>query len=497
MIDFLFQAFRCGFLPYMVTAAQYLFLSLSVPTIIWYGLSFLLIIQCIPTIPTVEGTSVGLDTTATARKTRRHMIIYVGLLIMFSTDALTTVTRSSTAKRKRRTVGSIFHELGPYYTRRAYRMDAKTFWKLHKTIHKQLHYNNFPSSSSKKKWRNGARNGLITSPVRLSCAIRYFAGGSTYDIAVAHGVSVRQVYYSVWRVVDAIHNTKELNICFPNYEEQNKISLGFKAKSQAGFDNLVGCIDGMLLWMEKPQPSDCLVCGFGEKKFFCGRKKKFGLNMTGTVDDQRRFIDIDISHPGATSDYLAFATSSLHRKLEQGLLLSPGKYLFGDNAYVNTMYMVTPYRQGDVLEDNYNFYHSQLRINVECAFGMLVKRWAILRHPLPSAMGLNKITSLTMALCKLHNFLIDQRIERMTSTDMAHLRRGQNISLQQHEDDDVPNELLHGGEHFDDVGTNEIRRENYRRNRDATQNNERLPRDVLKDAVTNQGLVRPTPRNWA
>ena len=150
MIDFLFQAFRCGFLPYMVTAAQYLFLSLSVPTIIWYGLSFLLIIQCIPTIPTVEGTSVGLDTTATARKTRRHMIIYVGLLIMFSTDALTTVTRSSTAKRKRRTVGSIFHELGPYYTRRAYRMDAKTFWKLHKTIHKQLHYNNFPSSSSKK-----------------------------------------------------------------------------------------------------------------------------------------------------------------------------------------------------------------------------------------------------------------------------------------------------------------------------------------------------------
>ena len=85
----------------------------------------------------------------------------------------------------------------------------------------------------------------------------------------------------------------------------------------------------------------------------------------------------------------------------------------------------------------------------------------------------------------------------MTPTDMAHLRRGQNISLQQHEDDDVPNELLHGGEHFDDVGTNEIRRENYRRNRDATQNNERLPRDVLKDAVTNQGLVRPTPRNWA
>ena len=125
------------------------------PFQIWYGLSFLLIIQCIPTIPTVEGTSVGLGTTATARKTRRHMIIYVGLLIMFSTDALGTATHSSTAKRKRHTVGLIFHELGPYYTRRAYRMDAKTFWKLHKTIHKQLHYNNFPSSSSKKNGEMG------------------------------------------------------------------------------------------------------------------------------------------------------------------------------------------------------------------------------------------------------------------------------------------------------------------------------------------------------
>ena len=111
---FLFQAFRYGFLPYMFTAVQYSFLSLSIPPMIWYVLLFLLILQ---SITTVEGASVGLDTTAS--KKRRHMIIYIGLLIMFSTNALAT-TYSSTAKRKRRTVGSIFHELGMYYTRRAY-----------------------------------------------------------------------------------------------------------------------------------------------------------------------------------------------------------------------------------------------------------------------------------------------------------------------------------------------------------------------------------------
>ena len=122
---------------------------------------------------------------------------------------------------------------------------------------------------------------------------------------------------------------------------------------------------------------DCVVAGVGPKIFFCGRKKKFGLNLSTTVDDQRRFIDVDISHPGATSDYLAFSVSSLRRKILQGLLLK-GKYIFGDNAYVNTTYMVTPFRSPNTPKDNYNFYHSQLRINVECAFGMLVQRWGIL-----------------------------------------------------------------------------------------------------------------------
>ena len=48
---------------------------------------------------------------------------------------------------------------------------------------------------------------------------------------------------------------------------------------------MVGCIGGMLLWMEQPHKADCEVVGVGPKMFFSGRKKKFGLNMTATVDD--------------------------------------------------------------------------------------------------------------------------------------------------------------------------------------------------------------------
>ena len=97
--------------------------------------------------------------------------------------------------------------------------------------------------------------------------------------------------------------------------------------------------------------------------------------MTGCVDHERSFTDVDIKHPGATSDYLAFAMSNLKSRLEDGLL-HDDKYLFGDCAYSNTAYMVTPFKNtgGDDELDAFNYYHSQLRINVECAFGMLVNR---------------------------------------------------------------------------------------------------------------------------
>ncbi len=54
----------------------------------------------------------------------------------------------------------------------------------------------------------------------------------------------------------------------------------------------------------------------------------------------------------------------MHTRLENGLL-ADGLVLFGDNAYLNTNYMATPYpniagRDQDRSKDNYNFYHSQV-----------------------------------------------------------------------------------------------------------------------------------------
>ena len=89
-------------------------------------------------------------------------------------------------------------------------------------------------------------------------------------------------------------------------------------------------------------------------------------------------------------------------------MLAPGLCFFGDNAYLNTQYMATPYSAVSAgTKAAYNFYHSQLRIRIECTFGMLTHRWGILRSAIPMNVTLRKTIALVLALAKLHNFYID------------------------------------------------------------------------------------------
>ena len=81
-------------------------------------------------------------------------------------------------------------------------------------------------------------------------------------------------------------------------------------------------------------------------------------------DVHGQILNMLITYGGSSSDCLAFQASDLHKKLEDGLL-ADGLVLFGDNAYLNTKYMATPYpniagRDQDWSKDNYNFYHSQV-----------------------------------------------------------------------------------------------------------------------------------------
>lgn len=183
--------------------------------------------------------------------------------------------------RNRNKVFDMFEQYGPYYTRRAYRMTSQSFYRLHKILYPYL------KPKRRRGQRRGAKNGCISSQIRLSAALRYFAGGRPDDICLSHGISHSEVFTSVWKVVDAVNRSNQLNFKYPtDHQEQQGIAAGFATKSKAGFNCCAGAIDCMLVWLERPSEKSCAVAQCGAQKFFCGRKHKYGLCLQAVCDSE-------------------------------------------------------------------------------------------------------------------------------------------------------------------------------------------------------------------
>ena len=387
--------------------------------------------------------------------------------------------------RRRQSVQSVYAMLGPYYFQRAFRMSYESFLHLSSLLADHMIRRNHTMSRC---------NGPILPSVRLACALRYFAGGSNYDIATTFGIAPSEIFESVWEVVDAVNRFPGFMIELPaSHEAQHELAAGFKGKSEAYFDCCVGAVDGILIWIHRPSKSCCDAIGCDAGKFFCGRKNKFGFNCQAVCDSVGRFLDISLLYPGSTADCVAFEGMALYKKLDDGLL-APGLCLFGDNAYLNAPYMATPYSGGalNVHKDSYNFYHSQLRIQIECAFGKFTHRWGILRSALPKRMSLKKSVSLVLALARLHNFCIDQKqaITNPPAVDEINIEVAGGVPLEQDQvsQEAIPRQLFGGGEHFEDMDRNE------RRRRQRMFAHIQLPRERLLASVIDQGLRRPAIR---
>ncbi len=117
---------------------------------------------------------------------------------------------------------------------------------------------------------------------------------------------------------------------------------------------------------------------------------------------------------GSTHDNLAWGTTALAILLQE-FGLPPGLWIAGDDAYPSSEYLVSPcsthsYRL-DMSKDDFNFFLSRCRINVECAFGILVEKFGILRRPMSSSLPHN--IKVTQVCTKLHNLGVDNSITRV------------------------------------------------------------------------------------
>jgi hypothetical protein len=83
----------------------------------------------------------------------------------------------------------------------------------------------------------------------------------------------------------------------------------------------------------------------------------------------------------------------------------------GDNAYNETMFVPYPGQNLRITLpelETLNFYQSQLRITIECTFGVFVRRWGILWKSTEYNLAFR--FEIVHACCRLHNFCIQRRI---------------------------------------------------------------------------------------
>jgi hypothetical protein len=148
-----------------------------------------------------------------------------------------------------------------------------------------------------------------------------------------------------------------------------KLAEGFE--SLRGIPRIVGAIDGSHIPIIAPRdwPAD-----------YYNRKGFHSILLQGIVDSSSCFWNYDIGWAGSLYDYNLFKRSKAFDRCEEGAL--QGFSLAGDAAYQPRTYMLTPFlgsKEGLSRERYYwNFIQSSTRMPVECAFGMLKLRWAIL-----------------------------------------------------------------------------------------------------------------------
>jgi len=247
----------------------------------------------------------------------------------------------------------------------------------------------------------------IITEMMVHCLIRFLSGASPVDARLTVGISIPSFYRILYRCVHAILRVPELEYHFPATDiEISEATTAFNSVSnQRVVDGCVACLDGMLLRINTPKEAETA----NAPAYFSGHYQDYGINVQAACDSRCRFVYAALAAPGgAANDIFAYRQCTLEKEIEN---LPIGKYVIGDNAYVCTEHLLTPF-PGDakkkVFNDSYNFHISQCRIRIEMTFGRFTNKWRLFRRPLE--VKLENIGPLFLCATRLHNFCINQKI---------------------------------------------------------------------------------------
>ena len=179
-------------------------------------------------------------------------------------------------------------------------------------------------------------------------------------------------------------------------EEIQKIKQDFLDRGY--IENVVGAIDGTHIPILIPED---------DHMDFLNRKSYHSLVFQAiAIGTNLKFIDLYGGWAGSVHDAQVFQNSSIFRKFTSGLYA--GCVLLADAAYPLAVWCLTPFerkQQQPLHEANYNFWHSSARMTVERAFGVLKKRFPILKKPWTS--NVQQVVEVMTICVALHNLCCD------------------------------------------------------------------------------------------
>ncbi|GFO37591.1 protein antagonist of like heterochromatin protein 1 [Plakobranchus ocellatus] len=237
--------------------------------------------------------------------------------------------------------------------------------------------------------------------------LRYLATGETskslhYQFRMGAS-TVRDIVYETCNVM--WNELKATELPTLTHDSFNEVAIGFAQHWH--FPHVLGAIDGKHIKIECPPKSGSAYYNY---------KQTFSIVLQGVSYAKCNSISVDVGDFGRHSDGgvlkhssfgRAFYSNNLPIPLDESICGSdPLPYVFlGDEAYplLRNIMRTFPRRGLDNVRRIYNYRHSRARRTIECAFGVLVGKWSVLKTTL-NMLSKNAI-KVVLACCVLHNFV--------------------------------------------------------------------------------------------
>ena len=195
--------------------------------------------------------------------------------------------------------------------------------------------------------------------------------------------------------------------------EWKEIADNFETQWQ--FPYCIGALDGKHVIIRPPPNTG---------SYYFNYKHSFCIVLLALVDADYKFIYVDVGCNGRVNDGGVYGNSSLCSALESNSLNIPSPkpiqekgislpyMIVADDAFPLKQYIQKPYSQLGLTKRKriFNYRLSRARRIVENAFGILANRFQVFMTPIK--LTPDKVETVVLACCTLHNFLRSRTASR-------------------------------------------------------------------------------------